>query len=526
MATYSSKTELNGSKAPTGLGVNYSTQGNLSTFTFNVNGTSVKTWIEVDSAGGQNNISLVGSNGTLAYYDKTSNTWKAPSGQGNSSITQIIIPKISSTPGLANALSQSAYYTTYHKTGNAAQATQITAISPSTPTPTVAPPAQGLNGSSPQNQPGAGFFNLQRNVAGITTQFGNLQFKKRKTFQYPKDAIYTRKNANAQDHLTITKYSYKAPYGDTIFQKGKLDEILKSGLTRGSALKEFLGIVILPMPNSISDSNNVSWADDNMNNLTAAATNSVASNLGQTTMSGVIGGLGGALSQLLAGFGSAGGGASAGVAAKVYYDLINAALKSGENGQTIGGAAGASKLLSMAGFSVSPESILARGAGIVPNSNLELLFNSPTLREFSFQYRMSPRGKEEAKEINNIIRFFKQGMAAKKTDGKSGAAAYFLGTPDVFQLSYRTTNDSPIKGVNRIKTCALTGFAMNYAADGNWAAYDEGQPVSVIMNMSFKELEPIYDTDYQDKFADGREYVERKDETGDLYPISDEDVGY
>ena len=58
---------------------------------------------------------------------------------------------------------------------------------------------------------------------------------------------------------------------------------------------------------------------------------------------------------------------------------------------------------------------------------------------------------------------------------------------------------------------------MNYAADGNWAAYDEGQPVSVIMNMSFKELEPIYDTDYQNKIDDERD---------DLYPISDEDVGY
>lgn len=527
MATYSSKTELNGSKAPTGLGVNYSTQGTLSTFTFNVNGTSVKTWIEVDSGGGQNNISLVGSNGTLAYYDNTSNKWKAASGQENKTITNIIIPKISSTPGLANALSQSAYYTTYHKTGNATQATQITKVSPSTPTPTVAPPAQGLNGSSPQNQPGAGFFDLQKNVAGITTQFGQIQFKKGQVFQYPKDALYTeKKTKNAQDHLTISKYSYKAPYGDVIFQKGKLDEILTKGLTRGSALKEFLGMVIMPMPNSISDSNNVSWGDDSMNNLTAAATNSVASNLGQTTMAGLIGGAGGALSQLLAGFGSAGGGASAGVAAKVYYDLINSALKSGQNGTTIGGAAGASKLLSMAGFSVSPESILARGAGIIPNSNLELLFNSPTLREFTFQYRMSPRGKEEAREINNIIRFFKQGMAAKKQGAKSGAgaASYFLGTPDVFQLSYRTTNNSPIKGVNRIKTCALTGFAMNYAADGNWAAYDEGQPVSVIMNMSFKELEPIYDSDYQSNINESR--LANNEQLQDLYPVSNEDVGY
>ena len=516
MATYSSKTELNGSKAPTGLGVNYSTQGTLSTFTFNVNGTSVKTWIEVDSGGGQNNISLVGSNGTLAYYDNTSNMWKAASGQGNLSITSIIIPKISSTPGLANALSQSAYYTTYHKTGNATQATQITKVSPSTPTPTVAQPAQGLNGSSPQNQPGAGFFDLQKNVAGITTQFGQIQFKKGQTFQYPKDALYT-KGKNAQDHLTISKYSYKAPYGDDIFKQNV--NILNKGLTRKSALKEFLGMVIMPMPNSISDSNNVSWGDDSMNNLTAAAVSKVLPNIGDIGTKAIT-------AEVLGRIFDIPNGANLAAGADVYLRLIKDAFTSGDNGKTIGGAAGASKLLSMAGFSVSPESILARGGGIIPNSNLELLFNSPTLREFSFQYRMSPRGKEEAREINNIIRFFKQGMAAKKQGAKSGAggASYFLGTPDIFQLSYRTTNDSPIKGVNRIKTCALTGFAMNYAADGNWAAYDEGQPVSVIMNMSFKELEPIYDTDYQMDIDASR--LANKDQLQDLYPVSDDEVGY
>ena len=42
----------------------------------------------------------------------------------------------------------------------------------------------------------------------------------------------------------------------------------------------------------------------------------------------------------------------------------------------------------------------------------------------------------------------------------------------------------------------MTGFSVNYAADGSWAAYDEGQPVSYILNMSFKELEPVYDIDY------------------------------
>jgi hypothetical protein len=145
---------------------------------------------------------------------------------------------------------------------------------------------------------------------------------------------------------------------------------------------------------------------------------------------------------------------------------------------------------------------------------------------------MSPRSEKEAKVINKIIRFFKQGMAAKKQDkrsgnqeyGTAGATSYFLGTPNVFQLQYKTTGGNPIKGVNRIKTCALVGFSMNYTADGTWAAYDDGQPVSVIMNMSFKELEPIYDTDYQTDIFDGRNAD--KNPLGDLYPISPDEVGY
>ena len=48
----------------------------------------------------------------------------------------------------------------------------------------------------------------------------------------------------------------------------------------------------------------------------------------------------------------------------------------------------------------------------------------------------------------------------------------------------------------RIKECACTACAVNYTPEGNWAAYEEGQPVSVIMTLKFSELEPIYDIDY------------------------------
>jgi len=523
---------LAGSKAATGLGPNYSTQGSLSTFKFPVNGKSIETWVDVDSNGGTNSVSLQGSNGVLAYYNAQSNTWSAPAGSGNSTITQIIIPKISSTPGLANAMSQSAYFTALKSNGgNSTKATQITGVKPSTPAPTVAPPAGGLNPNSPANQTtGNNPFNF--NIADLKSdlKFGSVDNNLRGTnLQYPKDALYNK----TQDYLQIGQYHYQPPKSDQLFRKtpGAV-EIITKGLQKTSALAEFLGIVKLPMPNSVTDSNNVSWGDDNMNNLSAAATAEIVGNLGGYIGAG---GAGAALTKLL-GAGANGGGL--GIQAAFLAKLLSGGAANSQAAQALLKTAGASKVLSMAGFSVSPESILARGFGVVPNSNLELLFNSPTLREFTFQYRMSPRSKEEATDINKIIRFFKQGMAAKKQDkrsgiqeyGTAGASSYFLGTPNVFQLQYKTSNGNPIKGVNRIKTCALVGFSMNYTADGTWAAYDDGQPVSVIMNMSFKELEPIYDTDYQEDIFDGRAFTDNQKfgtlNSGDLYKISPNDVGY
>jgi len=386
--------------------------------------------------------------------------------------------------------------------------------------PTGGPPV------APSGGGGGGLFNLDPDKLKDYFQFGSVDENlKKPDLQYPKDALYNK----TQDYLQIGQYHYKPQKSDQLFGgPDAANKILTSGLQKTSALAEFLGIVKLPMPNNVTDSNNVSWGDDNMNNLSAAATADVVQNLDKYIGASATGGLVGAILG-----GNAQQGAALGAQGALLYKLLGSA--GSQSAQALLKTAGASKVLSMAGFSVSPESILARGFGVVPNSNLELLFNSPTLREFSFQYRMSPRSEPEAREINNIIRFFKQGMAAKKqnsisgnpTYGSAGSASYFLGTPNVFQLQYKTSGGNPIKGVNRIKTCALTGFAMNYTADGNWSAYDEGQPVSVIMNMSFKELEPIYDTDYQENIFEGRTFIEGKIiDNGDLYPISPNDVGY
>ena len=143
---------------------------------------------------------------------------------------------------------------------------------------------------------------------------------------------------------------------------------------------------------------------------------------------------------------------------------------------------------------------------------------------------MTPRSREEAQRVNNIIRFFKQGMAPKKgLDTKTGGGSYFLGTPNVFDIVFKTTKDGgnfffsgddENNSVLRIKTCACTGTAINYTPDGMWNAYDRGQPVSVTMSLRFAELEPIFDTDYDENVFN---YDPSRT---DLRPVPIDAVGY
>lgn len=306
--------------------------------------------------------------------------------------------------------------------------------------------------------------------------------------KYPQDLLETK-----QDTIVIQQFKYAAPNADFLTQDN-LSNIITTGLSRNQNLTENLGTVVLPIPQGIQDSNNVEWGGDTMNNLSSAAASSVANNL--PNYAGAMG-IGAAVGAVLGG--GAGGGAKTGAALTLQNALLNEVGKSG-NLKTLFGAGLVSTITGAAGYEVPAESLLARGYGIAPNSNLELLFSGPTLRQFTFSYRMSPRNETEAKAVRNIIRFFKQGMAPRKQNTSSGSAAsFFLGAPNVFKLKYTYDGTNQIKGLNRFKTCALTGFSVNYAPDGQWASYDgkdPGQPVSVIINMSFNELDPVYNTDY------------------------------
>ena len=66
------------------------------------------------------------------------------------------------------------------------------------------------------------------------------------------------------------------------------------------------------------------------------------------------------------------------------------------------------------GANVNINSLLAREQGKILNPNMELLFNSVTLRTFRFSFKMTPRDRNESVSIKSIIRTLKKNMAAKR----------------------------------------------------------------------------------------------------------------
>jgi len=236
--------------------------------------------------------------------------------------------------------------------------------------------------------------------------------------------------------------------------------------------KRPISTVLLPIPSNLQDGNSVSYNDSTMNSITAAAIGgftSVAQAGSADTVKGAIDG--------------------------ITKNIRSAAV---ESGLGVGNAADlitkklASEAVGIFGANVTLEQIMARQTGEIFNPNMELLFSGPTLRAFKFQFKMMPRNKNESDQVKRIIRTFKKNMAPK-----TNKSNLFLNTPNIFELRYRQ-GATEHKFLHKFKQCVLQDVAINYTGEGNYATYDDGTPISMVMDLTFKELEPIYDIDYND----------------------------
>jgi len=272
-------------------------------------------------------------------------------------------------------------------------------------------------------------------------------------FRYPRDLA-----DKYQDYLKIRMVKY-VPKGLKGSGSGDTSSFvaqsrLGAGEGEGENKRSILATLYLPVTGGISDSNGVDWSKGDM----------------------------GLLEQTMANFGMSammGGGPAATKSAEQTAGAAQA------NPEALKTTVGTGIIKSLTGVDA-----LQRERGAVFNQNTELLFNGVQLRQFSFNYKFSPRDTGEAEMVKKIIRTLKQGMSPKKANN-----FIFIKSPHTFFLSYHLQNqDHPY--LNKFKECALTSLQVNYTPDGNYATYYDGSMVSYSVTMSFQELEPVFDDDY------------------------------
>lgn len=278
--------------------------------------------------------------------------------------------------------------------------------------------------------------------------------------RYPQKSI-----GKDDDYLEIGVIEYVPPGLET----GTNNLRLKTGTEKNSNQKAKQTIQ-LPIPSNIGDTNQVNWGDDSLNPLAAFG----AEQAGKVLNSGNFG-----------------------------KGLVDAAREIGNTGREIATKGGGqdliskyfqSQLVNSLGANTSPEGLLSRASGNVLNPNMELLFGGVNLRSFAFDFDFTPRDEKESNVVKEIIRVFKQSMAPR-TGSNTDGAGLFISAPNIFLLKYKSGNqDHPY--LNKFKPCALTSMGMNYTGSGSYSTYADKTPVHMKLNLSFTELNPIYNEDY------------------------------
>lgn len=265
-------------------------------------------------------------------------------------------------------------------------------------------------------------------------------------YRYPQDAI-----EEGQDFIRFKVFNYKKN---------------RSLITRDqNNLKEkTLGTIILPIPSQINDASSVDYGASGLNFMQEQGLEGVENII-------TSGGVGAFFNN-------------------IGSEVGKVADTAGQNKRLINQFISKSAVNSIGG-NITMDQLTARSTGEIINPNMELLFTGPKLRTFKFSFKFTPRFKRESDEVRNIIKAFKRNMKPK------GSGGNFLTTPNIFEIRYMEgTQDH--KFLNKFKICALTDVSVNYTADGVYATYHDGTPISMTMDLSFSELTPIYNEDYDE----------------------------
>jgi len=276
---------------------------------------------------------------------------------------------------------------------------------------------------------------------------------------YPEDLATTK-----QDRIKFEMFTASTRGGAVT--RGSESGLIGFGPRTGG---ESRGTVFLGIQGQISDSNSVDWSGSTINPLQAALADSAITAMRDQSKD---------VTSMLSGLG------------KDIFDKVKKTMKSSDARNNV--------QIFLAQEAVQAQGLLSRLGGQVANPNLELLFNGPQLRPFTFNFRMTPRSGNEANRVKKIIRFFKEGMTVQTTEND-----IFLKSPNTFKIQFQSgESGNAHTSLPRIKECALIRCDVNYTPDGSYMTFAdsiEGYPMTCYeLSLAFSEIDPVIREDYSE----------------------------
>jgi hypothetical protein len=124
--------------------------------------------------------------------------------------------------------------------------------------------------------------------------------------------------------------------------------------------------------------------------------------------------------------------------------------------------------------------LLTSALGVAVNPQIDVIYQSPSLREFIFDYLFAPRNAQESAMVSDIIKLFK--FHASPEILSTGFGRYFI-PPSEFDIEFS------VNTMGKISTCVLEEVTVDYAPSGASFYRSDDQPVNTHMTLRFKELE-------------------------------------
>ena len=140
---------------------------------------------------------------------------------------------------------------------------------------------------------------------------------------------------------------------------------------------------------------------------------------------------------------------------------------------------------------------VSKATGQILNPHKAVVYQGPgQFRTFSYTFVLVPKSADEAKEIFNIVKFFKRRMHPGTGTGAgiNNISSVTLTYPDEFEIKYYVNNklvdgSDSTKPLFKIHNCFMESFATDYTTSSLVSFMDDDQPLTTTISMGFKETQ-------------------------------------